>query len=120
MDKYRDRSNTLAKERLTSETDKAVSPRIAQWLNEYEQTGDRVREIKKVKRKDEDRYYEMLDDLEATPEFERYLIIKDYKREVDGMTKEWLRAKSLDERDSVARGIAGLKRAMLEELRESQ
>ena len=120
MDKYRDRSNTLAKERLTSETDKAVSQNMAEWLNEFKQTKDRVSEINKVKSKDEDRYYEMLDELEATPEFDRYLIIKEYKREVDTLTKEWLRAKTAGERDSCVQAIVSLKREMLSELQEAQ
>ena len=120
MEKYRDRSNTLAKERLSRETDNAVSQNMAEWLNEFKQTKDRVSEINKVKSKDEDRYYEILDELEATPEFERYLIIKDYKREVDALTKDWLRAKTAGERDSCVRAIVSLKREMVSELQQAQ
>ena len=92
MEKYRTRSNTLAKERLATATDKAVSPNMAEILGEYEQTKERVSEIKKVKSHDEDRYYDLLDELEATPEYDRYEIIKDYKRDVDALTKEWLKS----------------------------
>ena len=120
MDKYRDRSNTLAKERLSRETDKAVSQNMAEWLNEFKQTKDRVSEINKVKSKDEDRYYEMLDELEATPEFDRYQIIKDYKREVDALTKEWLKATTPAERDSCAQAIVSLKREMVSQLQQAQ
>ncbi|MBD5351903.1 MAG: hypothetical protein HDR86_03645 [Bacteroides sp.] len=120
MDKYRERSNTLAKERLSRETENAVSLNMAEWLNEFRQTKDRVSEINKVKSKDEDRYYEMLDELEATPEFDRYLIIKDYKREVDALTKEWLKATTPAERDSCAQAIVSLKREMVSQLQQAQ
>lgn len=120
MDKYRDRSNTLAKERLSRETDNAVSQNMAERLNEFKQTKDRVSEINKVKSKDEDRYYEMLDELEATPEFDRYLIIKDYKREVDALTKEWLKATTPAERYSCAQAIVSLKREMVSQLQQAQ
>ena len=120
MDKYRDRSNTLAKERLSRETDKAVSQNMAEMLNEFKLTKDRVSEINKVKGNDEYRYYEMLDELEATPEFERYLIIKDYKRDVDALTKEWLKATTPAERDSCAQAIISLKREMVSQLQQAQ
>lgn len=120
MEKYRTRSNTLAKERLANDTDKAVSPNMAELLGEYQQTEERVSEINKVKSRDEGRYYEMLDELEATPEFERYQIIKGYKREVDMLTKEWLKAATPAERDSCAQAIIALKREMITELQQAQ
>lgn len=116
MDKYRDRSNTLAKERLTRETDKQASHNMAQWLEEFEATKDRVSEIKKVKSRDKDRYYELLDELEITPEYDRYEIIKDYKRDVDALTKEWLKATTPAQRDSCVQAIIGLKSDMVREL----
>lgn len=120
MEKYRTRSNTLAKERLATATDKAVSPNMAEILGEYEQTKERVSEIKKVKSHDEDRYYDLLDELEATPEYDRYEIIKDYKRDVDALTKEWLKAKTPAERDSCAQAIIALKREMMNDLKQAQ
>ncbi len=120
MDKYRDRSNTLAKERLTRETDKQASQSMAQWLEEFEATKDRVSEIKKVKSRDEDRYYELLDELEITPEYDRYEIIKDYKRDVDALTKEWLKATTPAQRDSCVQAIIGLKSDMVRELMNTQ
>lgn len=120
MEKYRDRSNTLAKERLSRETDNVVSPNMATMLKEFNQTEERVSEINKVKSKDEDKYYEMLDELEATPEYDRYLIIKDYKREVDALTKEWLRATTPAARDSCAQAIITLKREMVSQLQQAQ
>lgn len=120
MDKYRKKSNTLAKERLTRETDTQASRNMAQWLEEFEATKDRVSEIKKVKSRDEDQYYELLDELEMTPEYERYEIIKGYKREVDALTKEWLRATTAAQRDSCVQAIIGLKGEMARELIDTQ
>lgn len=120
MEKYRKRSNTLAKERLTRVTDKAVSDSLKTWDEEYKTTKDRVSAIRKVRERDEDRYYEMLDELEATPEFDRYQIITDYKRDVDELTKEWLRAKTPEQRDSCAKAIVNLKKLMITDLRNTQ
>lgn len=120
MDKYRKKSNTLAKERLTRETDTQASPNMTQWLEEFEATKDRVRDIKKVKSRDEDRYYELLDELEATPEFSRYEIIRAYKHDVDELTKEWLNATTPAQRDSCAQAILTLKRDMVRELSDTQ
>nr|DAM61229.1 MAG TPA: Type I restriction enzyme [Caudoviricetes sp.] len=120
MDKYRKKSNTLAKERLTRETDTQASPNMTQWLEEFEATKDHVRDIKKVKSRDEDRYYELLDELEATPEFSRYEIIRAYKHDVDELTKEWLNATTPAQRDSCAQAILTLKRDMVRELSDTQ
>ena len=119
MDKYRKRSNTLAKERLVRETDKAVTDSLATWNEEYNATKERVSAVKKVKERDEDRYYDLLDELEATPEFERYQIISDYKRDVDALTKEWLRATTPEQRDSCTQAIINLKRMMVTDLRNT-
>ena len=120
MDKYRDRSNTLAKERLTRETDKQASQNMAQWLEEFEATKDRVKEIRKVKSRDEGRYDELLNELEITPEYDRYEIIKGYKRDVDALTKEWLNATTPAQRDSCAQAIIRLKSDMVRELINTQ
>lgn len=120
MDKYRKKSNTLAKERLTRETDMQASPNMSQWLEEFEATKDHVSDIKKVKNRDEDRYYELLDELEITPEYDRYEIIKGYKRDVDALTKEWLKATTPAQRDSCVQAIIGLKSDMVRELMNTQ
>lgn len=120
MDKYRKKSNTLAKEKLTRETDMQASPNMTRWLEEFEATKDRVSEIKKVRSRDEDRYYEMLDELEATPEFSRYEIIRAYKHDVDELTKGWLNATTPAQRDSCVQAIIGLKSNMVRELNDTQ
>ena len=120
MDKYREKSNTLAKERLTRETDTQASPNMTQWLEEFKATEDRVSDIKKVKSRDEDRYYQLLDELEATPEFSRYEIIRAYKHDVDELTKEWLNARTAAQRDSCSQAILTRKREMVRELSDTQ
>ncbi|MBD5236328.1 MAG: hypothetical protein HDS62_02120 [Bacteroidales bacterium] len=120
MNKYRDRSNKLAKERIGRETDRQAGVNVSDALAEYETTKARVSEVNKVRKQDEERYYELLDTLENSPEFERYLIVGDYKREVEDLTKQWLRAKTTEERDSIAQSIVALKREMLKEVSESQ
>ena len=120
MNKYRDRSNKLAKERIDKETDRQAGVNISEALAEYESTKARVSEVNKMRDQDEDRYYEQLDTLKSSPEFGRYLIVRDYKHDVGDLTKQWLRAKTTDERDSIAQSIVALKREMLKKVRESQ
>ena len=120
MNKYRDRSNKLAKERINKETDRQAGVNISEALAEYESTKARVSEINKVRKQDEERYFELLDTLESSPEFGRYLIVRDYKHDVGDLTKQWLRARTTDERDSIAQSIVALKREMLKKVRKSQ
>lgn len=120
-DKKAGKARTTAKERLNRRTDALVSAdSMNNVMQEYETTKARVSEVNKVRKQDEERYYELLDTLENSPEFERYLIVGDYKREVEDLTKQWLRAKTTDERDSIAQSIVALKREMLKEVSESQ
>lgn len=110
MDKYRKKSNTLAKEGLIRNTDMRTA------LDEFEATKSKLSEIGKLKSKDEDQYWELRDNLEMSPEYLRYEIIRDYKRDVDELTKEWLNAKTTEQRDSCAQAIIGLKHEMTREL----
>ena len=124
-DKKAGKARTTAKERLNRRTDALVSAdSMNNVMQEYETTKARVSEVNKVRRQGDERseskYWELLDTLENSPEFGRYLIVGDYKREVEDLTKQWLRAKSRGERDSIAQSIVGLKREMLKEVRESQ
>ena len=75
MEKYRKPVITKAKEKLTNATDAQASPNMSHWMEEYNATKERVSAINKLEEDDEDKYYEQLDALEATPEYERYLII---------------------------------------------
>ena len=120
MNKDRDKSEKIAKERIGAATDKATGADMSQALSDYESVKAQLSQIKRVKNTDEDRYYDLLDEIEATPEFERYEIVKDYKKDVDELTKEWLRAKTVAERDSCAKAIIELKREMVNELNSVQ
>ena len=119
-DKHRKKSNTLAKERLGRQTDEQTTPNIGQWIEEYNATKKRVSEIRKLKDTDEDTYYDQLADLEQTPEYERYEIVKSYKHDIDEATKEWLRSATPAQRDSLVRAIVSLKRGMVEDLNAQQ
>lgn len=120
MNKYRAKSNTLAKERMSRQTDEQASPNIKKWLEEYEATKKRISEIRKLKDTDEDAYYDQLGDLEQTPEYARYETVKAYKHEVDLLTKEWLRATTKEQRDSCVNAILNLKHSMASELNALQ
>ena len=120
MDRYRKKINTLAKEKIENLTDKAVSNRIPGWQDEYKATQERLKQVRSIRESDEERYYELLDDLEVTPEYERYEIIRDYKRDINALTKEWLRAKTPAQLDSCAKAIIERKREMVTELVDTQ
>lgn len=120
MEKHRKKSNTLAKERLGRQTNEQSTPNIGQWIEEYNATKKRVSEIRKLKDTDEDAYYDQLADLEQTPEYERYEIVKSYKHDIDEATKEWLRSATPAQRDSLVRAIVSLKKSMVEELNAQQ
>lgn len=120
MDRYRKKINTLAKEKIGNLTDKAVSDRIPGWQDEYKATQERLKQVRAIRESDENRYYELLDDLEVTPEYERYEIIRDYKRDINALTKEWLRAKTPAQLDSCAKAIIERKREMVTELVDTQ
>ena len=70
-----------------------------------------------MKSEDEDRYYELRDQLEAKDSYDRYLVVNRYKKEVSALTKKWLRSKSVAERDSISREIVNLKRELDAELK---
>ena len=120
MEKYRKHSNTIAKERLSRDTDNAISPKMAELLEEYKATQERVSKLNKLKEHDEDRYNELFDELWDTPEYQRYEIIKDYKHDIDDLTKQWFNATTKEERDSCARLLIEAKREMVEQINQVQ
>lgn len=118
MEKYRRRVNTLQKEAIGRATDARVSSRDMQrYMQEWKQIKAEADEIAKVKSEDEDRYYELRDQLEAKDSYDRYLVVNRYKKEVSALTKKWLRSKSVAERDSISREIVNLKRELDAELK---
>lgn len=92
----------------------------ASWLSDYETVKSRLSKIRKVKEDDEDRYYDLLDELEASPVYDRYLIIKDYKHDIEGLSKSILRAKSAQERQQLTDSLITLKRDMVKDLKQTQ
>lgn len=108
-----------AKDRIDSQSNERSNVN-ASWLSDYETVKSRLSKIRKVKEEDEDRYYELLDELEASPVYDRYLIIKDYKHDIAELSKSILRAKSAQERQQLTDSLIALKREMVRELSDTQ
>lgn len=117
IEKYRKQATKVAKDRLERAT---INENLAQLLAEYEATKDRLSAIRKLRETDEDAYYDQLNALKMSGAHDRYLIVRDYKRDVDALTKKWLGAKTPAERDSCVRAIIGLKNEMAAELTGTQ
>lgn len=115
-----ERVQKIAKEKFRDATDRRADETLPAWMQEYEVTKKRLSAIRKLREDDEDAYYDALDELEALPEYERYQIFNDYKRDIDDLTKQWLRAASIEERDSCVRAMVTLKAEMAEEMRKAQ
>lgn len=118
FDKKRDKVLDIAKEKVEAVTSKKSGSEG--WKDEYEAMQKRLAKVRKLREDDEDAYYDALDELETTPEYERYEIFKWYKRDIDDLTKQWLRAASVEERDSCVRAMVTLKAEMVEEMRKAQ
>lgn len=118
LEKHRKRAETLSKEHLNRKTDEITGKELKALLTEYEETKARIKEIEKLRDEDEDEYYKEFDAMCLTPEFDRYLIIKRYKREVDNLTKEWLRAMNTDSQIEVVEAIKNVKQQMINELND--
>lgn len=108
-----------AKDRIDSQSNERSNVN-ASWLSDYETVKSRLSKIRKVKEEDEDRYYELLDELEASPVYDRYLIIKDYKHDIEELSKSILRAKSAQERQQLTDSLIALKRDMVKDLKQTQ
>ena len=103
-----------ARERLKRRKDIGVD---ARWLEEYEATKGKVSRIMALEGEERDRE---MDALWPTSEFDRYLTVKAYKHRMDVLTKEWLRAKTRAQRDSLVGDMSALKRGLVEEMGAQQ
>lgn len=119
MTNHRKKGVSVAKDRLARMTDAQVSRDMAQWLEEFEATKERLSNIRQIRDTDEERYYEQLDAMEMTPEFRRYEIIKWYKYDIDELTHEWLTSTTPAQRDSCVQSMIARKRDMVSELVEA-
>ena len=105
----------VAKEKLEKGTNAATSLQIPKLMDELKATRARIREIEGVE--DDDRRYELWDEFEKTAEYGRYWDLRDYKRDMDALTKRWLEAGSAGEREEVTREILERKGALVDLLR---
>lgn len=124
MQKYRERSNKLAEERLEHGTDKAAThtdrqarAELKAWLDEYDETKKQISAINKVRDSDAVRYANQMTEMLGKPEYRRYEIIKAYKRSVDELTAAWLRAGTIEERRQYANKLIEVKEQMVDRLR---
>ena len=102
----------VAKEKLEKGTNAATSLQIPKLMDELKATRARIREIEGVE--DDDRRYELWDEFEKTAEYGRYWDLRDYKRDMDALTKRWLEAGSAGEREEVTREILERKGALVD------
>ena len=118
--KYSDKANKKAKETLDKMTDGSYRGELDKWREEYKQTAARVKEINRLKSEDEDAADDALDKLEDTPEYMRYEVINDYKRDISGLTKEWLQASTPEERGDAAKAMLQLKQQLVNDLKDTK
>ena len=102
----------VAKGKLEKGTNAATSLQIPKLMDELKATRARIREIEGVE--DDDRRYELWDEFEKTAEYGRYWDLRDYKRDMDALTKRWLEAGSAGEREEVTREILTRKGALVD------
>ena len=67
-----------ARENFKAAASKSNKEELEQWKAEYKETAAKLSAIKKLREQDEDEADEQMDALENTPEYDRYLIMKDY------------------------------------------
>ena len=58
--------------------------------------------------------------LENTPEYDRYLIMKDYNSDMNDITKAWLNSKSPTEREQLTKAMFKVQQEMVNELKTSK
>lgn len=108
-----------AKGRIEAHTNERANIK-ADWLSDYEAVKSRLSEIRKIKEDDEDRYYELLEELEASPAYERYWVVREYKHDIQELSKSILRAKNAQEMQQLTDSLVTLKREMVRELSFTQ
>ena len=108
-----------AKGRIDAHTNERANIN-ADWLSDYESVKSRLSEIRKIKEDDEDRYYELLDELESSPAYERYWIVRGYRHDIQELSKSILRTKNAKEMQQLTDSLVSLKRDMVRELSDTQ
>lgn len=99
---------------------KSNKEELEQWEAEYKETAAKLSAIKKLREQDEDEADEQMNALENTPEYDRYLIMKDYNSDMNDITKAWLNSKSPTEREQLTKAMFKVQQEMVNELKTSK
>ena len=92
---------------------------LAAWEDEYKATEKRLKRINDLKEHDKDKARKQRHELIGAPEYHRYLILKRYHYDVNELTKQFLSAKTAEERDTCARRMKDLHAKAIERLERS-
>lgn len=109
-----------ARENFKAAASKSNKEELEQWKAEYKETAAKLSAIKKLREQDEDEADEQMDALENTPEYDRYLIMKDYNSDMNDITKAWLSSKSPTEREQLTKAMFKVQQEMVNELKTSK
>ena len=109
-----------ARENFKAAASKSNKEELEQWKAEYKETAAKLSAIKKLREQDEDDADEQMDALENTPEYDRYLIMKDYNSDMNDITKAWLNSKSPTEREQLTKAMFKVQQEMVNELKTSK
>lgn len=109
-----------ARENFKAAASKSNKEELEQWKAEYKETAAKLSAIKKLREQDEDEADEQMDALENTPEYDRYLIMKDYNSDMNDITKAWLNSKSPTEREQLTKAMFKVQQEMVNELKISK
>lgn len=97
---------------LTTKEVKGLKP----YLEEYERTKTYLSKLNKLKKEDEDAYYEKLDQYADTPAYWHHEVIKQYNSEINELTNIFLSTRDKAEMDSCVNAMILLKRELLQSL----
>lgn len=109
-----------ASENFKAAANKSNKEELEQWKAEYKETAAKLSAIKKLREQDEDEADEQMEALENTPEYDRYLIMKDYNSDMKDITKAWLNSKSPTEREQLTKAMFKVQQEMVNELKKSK
>ena len=109
-----------ARENFKAAASKSNKEELEQWKAEYKETAAKLSAIKKLREQDEDEADEQMNALENTPEYDRYLIMKDYNSDMNDITKAWLNSKSPTEREQLTKAMFKVQQEMVNKLKTSK
>ncbi|MCI6671844.1 MAG: hypothetical protein MSG77_04825 [Prevotella sp.] len=109
-----------ARENFKAAASKSNKEELEQWKAEYKETAAKLSAIKKLREQDEDEADEQMNELENTPEYDRYLIMKDYNSDMNDITKAWLNSKSPTEREQLTKAMFKVQQEMVIDLKTSK